>query len=392
MPGWMSGLYDLPVPLPVGMAELAVEMREVILRHSPLGATLWPPVASSAYATLLSGDEQSLFCAVTWDASPLGWAGAGARWGDFSGPDPVLRDLLLLGSWPACWDVSEQPFREALGGALAFEAFTQSVNVSCRYCVLRNDAAAAVASFRKGSTQSPKIQRCALRLDRAAAAVHVTCLPLHVPGITLVAEGIDGASCSGAELGDGVNVDAILGPDVSDQLWSTAACAAADAGLGRATVDAFATESKVRFPRLARFHEPGSEAICSLSMPDWARSACPTCGVDHRDVVYAYTPDHLVRAAVEKKMVDRTLCILVVPVAILAPYWNHLLSASVLPLRAPYADGFARVRRPAILVQNLGPASSPSSPATSVFWPGCRRWPRARVGGSPSVTPVRQCR
>jgi hypothetical protein len=280
---------------------------------------------------------------------------AGPGWP--AGGTSVLRDLLLLGSWPACWDVSEQPFREALGGALAFEAFTQSVNVSCRYCVLRNDAAAAVASFRKGSTQSPKIQRCALRLDRAAAAVHVTCLPLHGPGITLVAEGIDGASCSGAELGDGVNVDAILGPDVSDQLWSTAARAAADAGLGRATVDAFATESKARFPRLARFHDPGSEAICGLSMPDWARSACPTCGVDHRDVVYAYMPDHLVRAAVEKKMVDRTLCVLVVPVAILAPYWNHLLSASVLPLRAPYADGFARVRRPAILVQNLGPGA-----------------------------------
>ncbi len=83
------------------------------------------------------------------------------------------------------------PFREALGGALAFEAFVQAVDVSARYCVLCNDAAAAVASFRKGSTQSPQMQRCALRLDRAAASVHILCLRLHVPGLTLVAEGID---------------------------------------------------------------------------------------------------------------------------------------------------------------------------------------------------------
>ena len=31
-------------------------------------------MASSAYAFLLSGEERSLFCALTWDASPVGWA------------------------------------------------------------------------------------------------------------------------------------------------------------------------------------------------------------------------------------------------------------------------------------------------------------------------------
>ena len=349
-----EAIYDRAGPPPAGLAELAAEMRDIILRYGPSGTPLWPPVASSAYASLLSGEEQLLFCAVTWDASPFGWAGL-ARWWDNSGLEPVLRDLLLVGSWPAGWDVSEQPFREALGGALAFEAFVQAVDISGRFCILRNDAAAAIAAFRKGSSQSPQMQRCALRLDRAAASADVDCLPYHVPGLTLVAEGIDGASRGGAEFGEGVNVASILGPAVSDGLWCTAALAAADAGWGRITVDAFASESNARTPRFwSRFHEPGAEAIDALCVPNWALSACPACGAVHREVLYAFPPDALVRATVEKACADRALCVLIVPVAILAPHWNKLLSASVLPRRAPYADGFARIRDPARQLQRAG--------------------------------------
>jgi hypothetical protein len=132
-----------------------------------------------------------VFCALSWDASTFGWA-ALARWWDMSGPAPALRELLLVGTWQDGWDVSEQPFREALGGALAFKAFAQAVDICGLYCILRNDAAAAIAAFRKGSTQSPQMQRCALRVSRAAAGGNVDCLPWHVPGLVLVAEGIDG--------------------------------------------------------------------------------------------------------------------------------------------------------------------------------------------------------
>ncbi len=82
--------------------------------------------------------------------------------------------MLLVCSWPASWDVSQQPFREALGGVLALD---QAVDISGRSCIMRNDASAAIASFRKGSTISPQMQRCALRLDRAAARVDVYLLP-----------------------------------------------------------------------------------------------------------------------------------------------------------------------------------------------------------------------
>jgi dihydroorotate dehydrogenase len=117
---------------------------------------------------------------------------------------------------------------------LAFEAFTQTVQIGGLTCVLRNDAAAAVASFRKGSTQSPQMQRCALRLDRAAASVNVDLLLYHVPGLTLVSEGIECASRAGVDFWAGVNVDSILGPAVSDKLWQLVNRAAIDAGWGGA--------------------------------------------------------------------------------------------------------------------------------------------------------------
>jgi hypothetical protein len=181
-----------------------------------------------------------------------------ARWRPRDGSEPALRDLLLLGTWPADWDVSQQLFREALGGALAFEAFAQAVDIRGLTCVLRNDAAAAIASFRKGSTQSPPMQRCALRLDRAAALLDVDCLPLHVLGLSLVAEGIDGASRGEADFGPYANVDSILGPSISDGLWLLVARAAVAAGWDGITVDAFASESNARAPRF------------------WSRWSCPT--------------------------------------------------------------------------------------------------------------------
>jgi hypothetical protein len=245
------------------VAELAAEMDALLVRYGPLGVQLWPRVASSAYTALVSGEEKSLLCTLTWDASPVGWAALG-RWWSCSGSIWELLELLLVGTWPADWDTLELPSRQALGGALAFEGFAHAVDIHFS-CILRNNAAAAVASFRKGSTRSPQMQRCALRLDRAAASVNVDLLPYHVPGLTLVAEGINGASRAGADFGPGANVDSILGPAVSDQLWQLVCRAAGDAGWGGITVDAFASESNARSPRFwIRFHEPGSEAIDAL--------------------------------------------------------------------------------------------------------------------------------
>ena len=117
-------------------------------------------------------------------------------------------------------------------------------------------------------------------------------------------------------------------------------------------MDAFATEStsSLRAPRFwSRFAERGAESIYALCVSDWACSHCPTCGANHREVGYAFLPDTLVQASVEKAHADRGLCILVVlvTVGILHPHWNSLLAALVLPIHSPYLDGFARIRDPA---------------------------------------------
>ncbi len=60
------------------------------------------------------------------------------------------------------------------------------------------------------------------------------------------------------------------------------------------------------------------------------------------------------RATVEKAVADSALCVLVLPVVILALYWSKLLRASVLPWAAPYADGFLRIRAPSARLLHIG--------------------------------------
>ena len=156
-------------------------------------------------------------------------------------------------------------------------------------------------------------------------------------------------------MGRDANVGAVLGPAVDDALWSAIRKAAAVVGWGRVTVDAFASAANARTPRFwSRFLEPGAEAVDAMSVLDWAQSRCPECGEVHREVVYAFPPPALVRATVEKAITDRALCILILPVAILAPYWSKLLRASVLPRAAPYADGFLRIRSPGACLLHAG--------------------------------------
>ena len=369
-------LYDVPFPASPELVALSSELCTVIERYAPLGSPLWPPVPSSAYRALLRGEETAVFFALTWDASPLGWA-ALLRWWSSPGSSPTLREELLIGSWPAGWD----PHREALGGALAFEAAILRADLGGRIGILRNDAEAAVAAFRKGSTQSAPMQRCALRLSRAAADSNVDYLPWHVPGLQLVEEGIDGASRSGVLFGPDANLAAVLGAAVSDRLWSSISTAAASVGW-RVTVDAFATESNARAPRFwSRFGEPGAESIDALSVADWRSSACPVCGEVHGEVLYAFPPPTLLRATMEKAAADNARCILVVPVAVIAPHWHELLAASVLP-RLAYPDGFLRVRNPKPeLLHTSGYAPS----ELAVF--ACNFERSAPRGGRPPLSP-----
>ena len=259
------------------MRDLAREVASIVERFHAAGRPLWGRVPSSLPRVFLSGPViGGLSFVLTWDASPDGWA-ALLRWWDSSGALPELKDLLLVGSWPAGEAVADQAHREALAAPLALEAACQAVDLRVRLDLLRNDAEAAIGALSKGSTGSPAMQRPAVRLNRIACANELELVLTHVPGLALVEEGIDGASRSGSHFGPDANLAHVLGPRIGDGLWDTILTLLAPLRW-TVTVDLFASESNARAARyFSRYGEPGSEAVDALSVLDWAVSQCPLC-------------------------------------------------------------------------------------------------------------------
>ena len=213
--------------------------------------------------------------------------------------------------------------------------------------ILRNDAEAAVAALRKGSSSAP-MQFCALRFTRLCATLDVDIVLHHVAGLKLIEEGIDGASRNGDYFGTDANLDSTLGPSISSALWAQITSVLDVIGW-RVTVDAFATESNRRAVRFwSRFGEPGTEAVDALSVPDWRCSFCPHCYGLHREILYAFPPSALIRPTVRKAIADAACIVLVVPVAITAPHWSKLVACSIIP----NADGYLRIRNPRNLLSH----------------------------------------
>ena len=345
--------YDTPVAVDDEMRSLAGEARLVVEQFQAVGRPLWPRVPSSLYREFLHRPVVGgLSFSLTWDASPQGWA-AVLRWWDSTGGSPLLRDLLLIGSWPAEEEVAEQAHREALAAPLALEAACQAVDLRVRFGLLRNDAEAAIGALTKGSTSSPPMQRQAVRLNRVSYRQELDLLLAHVPGLALVEEGIDGASRAGAQFGPDANLEHVLGPRVGDGLWGTIESLVAPLGW-KVTIDLFASECNSRAQRYcSRFPEPGAECVDALSVSDWGESLCPRCGNRHREVGYAFPPQPLIRPFVKKAIADSALCVVVVPVTITAPYWHKLVRASVLDSR-PAVDGFLRIRNSHKLLERAG--------------------------------------
>ena len=277
----------------------------------------------------------------TWDSGPHGWA-ALWKWWDCRGGEKVLEERLLIGTWPAGSDVAEQAHREGLGGCLMLEAMAKDKDLTGWLVILRNDAESALTAFRKGSSRSRVMQTLAVRFNRLCVRLNLDTVQLHVPGKQLVAEGIDGASRDGLLLGVGNNVESVLGPSVSDELWQKVLGVAAEVGW-EISVDLFASAVNARARRFfSRFSEPGAEATDALLVQDWAFSRCPSCGKMHREVVYAFPPAGLCRKFVRKAMADGIYAIIVVAVAITEQYWHKLVHRSVLQT----IDEYVRVRRP----------------------------------------------
>ena len=218
---------------------------------------------------------------------------------------------------------------------------------------VRYDAEAALAAPRKGSSITPPMQAGSLQFSRLYARANIDPFCMYVPGLALIAVGIDVASRSGTDMGADANLESVVALSVSNEVRAKIKATAQSVGL-RVTLDLFATESNRRAERyFSRYWEPGSEAVDALMVPDWAQSRCPTCGALHREVVYAFPPGGLIKPTVRKAIADAALCVLLVPVAVIAPYWHKLVKASVLSTK-PAADGFVRIRNPRTALRFAG--------------------------------------
>ena len=333
--------YDSEIPVTPLLQALCQKMLDIVMQYGSVGSELWPVEPATLYDRFMRGLLHSLFFVLTWDASPTGWAALARWWATLPTGRRVLRDLRLVGTWPPHADITEQAHREAWAGTLAFCALSQAQDIRSSTVLMRNDASAAIAAFRKGSFRSPQLQAAAMAINDARAKLDVVTPLLHVPGLALIQEGIDGASRDGSAFGAGANVASIQGPAVSDSLWHHIQ-ALADQFQWKLTIDLFASACNHRTDRyVSQFPEPDAEAFDAFTIGSWGSSMCPTCHHRHQEAIYAYPPPLLLNRVVAKAVADGAVGIIVVPLLVTSPVWHKLQKASVLPGR----DGYVRIRR-----------------------------------------------
>jgi hypothetical protein len=134
------------------------------------------------------------------------------------------------------------------------------------------------------------------------------------------AEGVDDLSRAGAQA------------RVSESLPPLRRIVAAEAErLGEPiSLDLFATADNTLVPRFfARHPEPLAEAADALGQPDWGRSQCPSCGLAHRECVFAFPPRGLLARFVAKARADGLRGVIVVPFTPSDPSWPTLAAASI---------------------------------------------------------------
>ena len=103
------------------------------------------------------------------------------------------------------------------------------------------------------------------------------------------------------------------------------------------SIDLFASTSNALTGRFfSRFPEPDAEAIDAFSGQDWNASACPYCGLHHREVFFAFPPPSLLPQFLAKARADGARGIVLTPTAVTGAHWNKLLRASVVPFAEVY--------------------------------------------------------
>lgn len=328
--------YDREVIITDQIRSVCAHLLSVIPQYAAIGSTLWPFVPSSLYAAFLRGDALGIrLRVIDFDASQIGW-GFGIR----SPEDATIK--IHPNSWPRGTDSSVQVHNEGAAAPLALAAAELMVSMQDSVVIFRNDSLVALSALRKGCTSSPALQSSAMSLSRSCARLNADPLFLHVPGSSLVAEGIDDASRA--------LVSAERGPACGPALRARIRDLATSHGWN-ISLDLFACAENALTARYYSLHpEPHAEAVDALSVPDWNCSQCPACGLLHRNIIFAFPPAALIPSFMAKAAADEICGIVALATAITSPHWNKLLRASL----DKTAPGYIRIRHPSRLLEHAG--------------------------------------
>jgi hypothetical protein len=333
--------YDRTIAVSDELRSLCTYLLSTIPTYAPRGVTMWPFIASSLYAALLRGDAAAARVrAISYDASIRSGWGAGLQ----TSEDLLLR--IFSGTYPRGVDRSVQVHNEGHAGALALAAVERLCDLTDSVIILRNDCAPALSALERGSTQSPELQAHAMTIARLCAKYNATCLFLHVPGTTLMAEGIDAASRAGAE--------AERGPACGPALRDTIGAVAARLGWS-ISIDLFATAenavvpaSSAATPSPARKRPTRSRRQAGTPPP--ARPALAAIG---SEVFFAFPPVALLPQFIAKARADGARGLVLTPTAVTGDHWGCLLRDSLAIDGRPYLA----IKRPLPLLDHVGDLS-----------------------------------
>jgi hypothetical protein len=285
------------------------------------GAELWPMEPSTLYHRWMQGKPHPYgrVIVASWDASVKGIAISirlePSRVHRLEGMQyEGVSTIITFANTPEA-----QVHREGAGAPMAMRLVRRLVDTENATILLRNDCDPVIIALRKGSP-SPQLQEAAEMVCTEALAGRCRYLTLHVPGIQLIAEGIDGGSRAGA--------DRLLGPACSARTRELLAEFLQVHGWAL-TLDLFATTGNTMTQRFVSWtDEPDSEAVDAFTMRSWAQTRC-SCGSYHRETLFIFPPRGLERAVVRRAKSDSVRACFMVPTNHKAAYWKLLRTVSV---------------------------------------------------------------
>ena len=183
---------------------------------------------------------------------------------------------------------------------MAMRLLRRLFNLRNRTVLLRNDCLPVIFALRKGSP-SQVLQKAAEDVCKEALEAGCRVLALHVPGVQLIDERIDGGSREGALRLAGPACTQRTRNEIRALLarhpWTVSA--------GTAPVDLFAAQSNAFVERFVSWtDESKSEVVDAFTLRSWNQSRCP-CGKDHRETSFIFPPRGLERTVVRRAKSDR---------------------------------------------------------------------------------------